>query len=58
MQRVSLRTLALLLELLVAVAAFQYLAAQPVKADAVWLGGDCVIVTSPAAGQTGTAAVP
>ena len=41
MQRVSGRTLVLLLELLAAVVAFQYLAAaRTAKADAVWLAGD------------------
>ena len=38
--RVSLRTLILMLELLVAVVALQYLAAvKPVQAGAVWLAG-------------------
>lgn len=41
MRRTSLRTLVLMLELFVAVASFQYLAAvKPARVDAVWLGGD------------------
>ena len=40
-QRVSIRTLVLMLELLAAVVGFQYTAARPAKADAVWLAGDC-----------------
>jgi hypothetical protein len=40
MQRVSIRTLALMVELLIAVAAHQYLSlARPAQADAVWLAG-------------------
>ena len=43
MSRVSMRTLVLMLELLVAVVALQYLAmAKPVKADAVWVASDFV----------------
>jgi hypothetical protein len=43
MQRVSIRTLVLLLELLTAVVALQYVTlAQPVKADVVWLATDFV----------------
>ena len=57
MQRVSLRTLLLTVELLAAVMAFQYTAARPAKADAVWLAGDCIAVTQPAAGQTDTTTV-
>ncbi len=42
MQRVSIRTLALMVELLIAVAAYQYLATlRPAKADAAWLAGNC-----------------
>jgi hypothetical protein len=42
MQRVSIRTLALMVELLIAVAAYQYLATlRPAKAGAVWLAGNC-----------------
>jgi hypothetical protein len=45
MQRVSIRTLALMVELLIAIAAQQYLAApRMVKADAVWLAGSCTAV--------------
>ena len=52
MPRVSLRTLILMLELLVAVAALQYLTmAKPVKADAVWLATDFVAPPSAPAGQ-------
>ncbi len=41
MQRVSIRTLALMVELLLAVVAVQCLpAAKPVKAGAVWLAGN------------------
>lgn len=42
MQRVSVRTLALVVELLLAVVALQYRTLSgTVKADAVWLAGDC-----------------
>lgn len=52
MQRVSMRTLILMLELLVAVVALQYLTmAQPVKADVVWLATDFVAPPSAPAGQ-------
>jgi len=48
MQRTSLRTLVLMLELFAAVASLQYLAGiRPAKASAVWLAGDCA--TSPMA---------
>jgi len=50
MQRVSIRTLALMVELLIAIAAQQYLAApRVVKADAVWLAGNgtCLQQTEP-----------
>jgi len=41
-RRVSLRTLVLMLELLVAVVGLQIVAAaRPTKADAVWLANDC-----------------
>ena len=40
--RVSLRTLVLMLELLVAVVAFQQVTmAEPIQARAIWLAGDC-----------------
>lgn len=43
MYRVSIRTLALMVELLIAVAAHQYLVMlRPAETDAVWLAGDCV----------------
>ena len=43
MPRVSTRTLILMLELLVAVVALQYVTmAKPVKADAVWVAVDFV----------------
>jgi len=59
MQRVSIRTLVLVLELLAAVVGFQYLAtARPAKADAVWLAGDSLTSTLPAAGQTDAPALP
>lgn len=49
MPRVSMRTLVLMLELLVAVVAFQYMAAvRPAKADALWLAGDCIALAQPA----------
>jgi hypothetical protein len=52
MQRVSLRTLILMLELLVAVVAFQYRnMAHPAKADAVWLATESVALSSDSAGQ-------
>jgi hypothetical protein len=42
MPRVSLRTLILLLELLVAVVALQYLTvAGPIQANTIWLAADC-----------------
>ena len=46
MKRVSIRTLALMLNLLLAVVSYQYLAAvrQPVKAGAVWLAGNRTVV--------------
>ena len=47
MQRVSVRTLVLMLELLLAVVAWQYLTvAKPAKADAIWLAGDCHTASS------------
>jgi hypothetical protein len=58
MQRLSVRTLVLMVELLVAVMAFQYTAGRPVKADAVWLAGDCIAVTQSAAGQADATTVP
>jgi hypothetical protein len=58
MQRVSMRTLVLMLELLVAVVAFQYTAARPAKADAVWLAGTCVAVPQSTAGLTDATAIP
>jgi len=40
--RVSLRTLILMLELLVAVVAWQHVkTAEPIQARAIWLAGDC-----------------
>jgi hypothetical protein len=52
MQRVSLRTLVLMLELLAAVVGFQYvMAARPAKADAIWLGCDRIVLAQPSAGQ-------
>lgn len=45
MQRVSIRTLALMLTLLFAVASYQYLAMpRPAQPDAVWLAGSCTAV--------------
>jgi len=51
MQRVSIRTLVLMLELLVAVVALQYVTlVKPARADAVWLARDCVAVAQPLSG--------
>jgi hypothetical protein len=48
MQRVSMRTLVLMLELLAAVVGFQCITvARPAKADAVWLAGNCGAVAAP-----------
>jgi hypothetical protein len=59
MSRVSLRTLVLLVELLVAVVAFQYLAAvRTAKADAIWLAGDCIALTQPAVEPAGDTTAP
>jgi hypothetical protein len=45
--RVSLRTLILMLELLLAVVAWQYLSmARPVQATALWLAADCHTASS------------
>lgn len=45
--RVSLRTLILMLELLVAVVALQYLTvAKPAKANVIWLAADCHTASS------------
>jgi len=45
--RVSLRTLILMLELLMAVVALQYLTvAKPTKANAIWLAADCHTASS------------
>ena len=52
MQRVSFRTLVLLLELLIAVVAMQYVTmVTPVQAGAVWLATDFVAPASAPAGQ-------
>jgi len=54
MQRVSIRTLALMVELLIAVAAHQYLTTfRPVKADAIWLAGNCAATGQTQAGCAG-----
>lgn len=59
MQRVSMRTLVLLLELLAAVGAFQYMtAARTAKADAVWMAGDGVAWAPPAAEPAGDTPAP
>ena len=46
MKRVSVRTLALMLNLLLAVVSYQYLAVvrQPVEAGAVWLAGSRTVI--------------
>ncbi len=52
MQRVSIRTLVLLLELLIAVIAMQYVTMiTPVRAGAVWVATDFVAPDSAPAGQ-------
>ncbi len=52
MQRVSIRTLVLLLELLIAVVAVQYVhLTTPVQAGAVWVATDFVAPASAPAGQ-------
>jgi len=52
MQRVSIRTLVLLLELLIAVVAMQYVTmVTPVQAGAIWLATDCGTPASAPAGQ-------
>jgi hypothetical protein len=52
MSRVSVRTLILLVELLVALVAFQYLTpAKPVAPDAVWLATDGIAQPSAPAGE-------
>jgi hypothetical protein len=55
-QRVTIRTLVLMLELLAAVVGFQCVtAARPAKADALWLAGNgLVAVPSPAEPGTAT----
>jgi len=51
MQRVTYRTLVLLLELLMAVVGAQYVTlATPAQADAVWLATDCVALPAAPAG--------
>lgn len=51
-QRVSIRTLVLMLELLVAVVALQYVTlVKPARADAVWLARDCAAVAQPLSGR-------
>jgi hypothetical protein len=58
MQRVSLRTLVLMVQLLVAIMAFQYTAARPAKADAVWLACNDSAVTQATAGEITTTTAP
>ncbi len=54
-----MRTLVLLLELLAAVVAFQYLVtAKLAKADAIWLAGDCITMTQAPAGQSDDTTAP
>ena len=57
MQRVSIRTLALLVELLLAVVSHQCLGTpQPTQPDAVWLAGSCTAVPQcPSVTVNGTA---
>jgi hypothetical protein len=57
MQRVSLRTLVLLLELLVAVSALQYLAVvRPARTTAVWLAGNDLVAAPAGPAETNDAA--
>ncbi len=57
MQRTTVRTLVLLLELFAAVVSLQYLAAmKPARAGAVWLAGNCT-ASPPAATQPADDAV-
>lgn len=52
MPRVSIRTLALMVELLIAVIAVQFLTMpRPASADAVWLAGDCLALPPAPAGE-------
>ncbi|OHB63755.1 MAG: hypothetical protein A2Y76_05955 [Planctomycetes bacterium RBG_13_60_9] len=52
MQRVSVRTLVLMMELLIAVVAFQYLVmVRPVQADAIWLAGNTIATMQTPSGE-------
>lgn len=57
-QRVSIRTLVLMLELLTAVVGFQLVtAARTVPADAVWLAGKNIAIVPPTAPATDASSV-
>lgn len=58
MQRVSVRTLALLIELLLAVASHQYLAIAKPGNDVLWLAGNCDTIECYQGGHTGSAVNP
>ena len=57
MRKVSLRTQFLMLELLVAVSALQYIAVvKPARTTAVWLAGDCHVAAPAGPAETNDAA--
>ena len=58
MQHVSVRTLTLLVELLLAVASHQYLAIVKPSIDVMWLAGDCDTIEYDQGGQTGSTVNP
>lgn len=58
MQRVSIRTLALLVELLLAVASHQYLVMVRPSTDVIWLAGNCSTIERHAFDRTGCTVNP
>jgi hypothetical protein len=59
MQKVSLRTLVLMLELLLAVVALQYMVmAKPARASVVWLAGDGLASAAAPSGEMAPPAAP
>lgn len=59
MPRVSLRTLILMLELLVAVVAWQHVrTAEPIQARAIWLAADCHTASTMGERVTNSSATP
>ncbi len=58
MQRVSVRTLALLVELLLAVASHQYLVMAQPHCDVMWLAGDCSTIEYTQGSGTGSLVNP